>query len=113
MSTETAPVSVTDNAFRRVAQLAEKQGNPKLMMRVGVVGGGCSGFQYDFQFAEAAEDGDILIEKDGTRVLVDSTSLLYMIGCELDFVEDLVGSSFRINNPNAQASCGCGTSFSV
>ena len=113
MSNTTAPVSVTDSAFRRVAQLAEKQGNPALMMRVGVVGGGCSGFQYDFQFAEAAEDGDILLEKDGSRVLVDSTSLLYMVGCELDFVEDIVGSSFRINNPNAQASCGCGTSFSV
>lgn len=111
--TREIPVKITENAARRVAELIEKQGNPDLMLRIAVEGGGCSGFQYGFSFAEEAEPGDLELERDGVKVLVDSASLLYLAGSEVDFVEDIVGSSFRITNPNATASCGCGTSFAV
>lgn len=114
-STETAtpPMSVSANAAKRISALIEQQGNPNLKLRLGVTGGGCSGFQYTFGFEEATEDGDIIIEKDGVKVLIDDMSLMYVLGSELDFVEDLVGASFQVKNPNAQSSCGCGTSFSV
>ncbi|MEM9879608.1 MAG: iron-sulfur cluster insertion protein ErpA [Pseudomonadota bacterium] len=107
------PMSVSANAARRISQLIAQQGNPGLKLRLGVTGGGCSGFQYTFAFDENTEDGDIIIEKDGVEVLIDDMSLMYVMGSELDFVEDLVGASFQVKNPNAQSSCGCGTSFSV
>ena len=107
------PVSVTESAARRVAQLIAKEGDPGLMLRVAVNGGGCSGFQYGFTFDDQQNDDDSVIERDGVKVLVDSMSLLYLTGAEIDFVEDLMGSSFQIKNPNATASCGCGTSFAV
>jgi len=107
------PVSVTESAARRVAQLIAKEGDPGLMLRVAVSGGGCSGFQYGFTFDDRQNDDDSVIERDGVKVLVDSMSLLYLTGSEIDFVEDLMGSSFQIKNPNATSSCGCGTSFAV
>ena len=107
------PVSVTESAARRVAQLIAKEGDPGLMLRVAVNGGGCSGFQYGFTFDDQQNDDDSVIERDGVKVLVDSMSLLYLTGAEIDFVEDLMGSSFQIKNPNATSSCGCGTSFAV
>ena len=110
---KTPPVSVTENAARRVAELIAKEGDPKLMLRVAVNGGGCSGFQYGFSFDDQQNDDDSVIERDGVKVLVDSMSLLYLTGAEIDFVEDLMGSSFQVKNPNATASCGCGTSFAV
>jgi len=113
MSEPAAPMSVSANAARRISQLIEQQGNPALKLRLGVTGGGCSGFQYTFGFDDKTEDGDIIIEKDGVKVLIDDMSLMYVMGSELDFVEDLVGASFQVKNPNAQSSCGCGTSFSV
>jgi iron-sulfur cluster insertion protein len=80
---------------------------------VSVSGGGCSGFQYGFALDERDEEGDVLVERDGAAVVVDGMSLMYVLGAEIDFVEDLSGSYFRVKNPNASSSCGCGTSFSV
>ncbi|RME68891.1 MAG: iron-sulfur cluster insertion protein ErpA, partial [Alphaproteobacteria bacterium] len=78
-----------------------------------VLGGGCSGFQYKFDFDDKVADDDTVVERDGVALLVDSMSLLYLAGCEVDYVEDLIGASFRVNNPNASSSCGCGASFAV
>jgi iron-sulfur cluster insertion protein len=80
---------------------------------VSVSGGGCSGFQYGFALDERDEEGDVLVERDGAAVVIDGMSLMYVLGAEIDFVEDLSGSYFRVKNPNASSSCGCGTSFSV
>jgi len=104
--------SVTPNAAKRIAFLASKETKP-VMMRVAVLGGGCSGFQYNFSFEEQQAADDLVIERDGATVLIDETSLDLLEGCTIDFVDDLVGQSFKITNLNATASCGCGTSFSV
>jgi len=107
------PVRVSDRAARRIGEILAREGRPGLRLRVSVSGGGCSGFQYDFALDDQAEDGDVAIEQGGAKVVVDGMSLMYLIGCELDYVEDLTGSYFRISNPNATASCGCGNSFAV
>ena len=104
--------SVTDSAAKRIAFLASREAKP-VMMRVAVLGGGCSGFQYNFSFEDARNDDDLVIERNGASVLVDSTSLELLQGSELDYVEEMVGSSFQVKNPNATSSCGCGNSFSV
>ena len=105
-------VTVTDAAFARVARVLS--GEPdKGALRVSVEGGGCSGFSYRFDLVEGREDDDVVLEKNGATILIDSLSLVYMAGSEIDFVDDLMGQSFQIRNPNAVASCGCGTSFSV
>lgn len=105
-------VTVTDACFARVGKILE--GEPeKNALRVSVEGGGCSGFSYKFDLVSDKADDDIAFEKDGATVLVDELSLVYMEGSEIDFVDDLMGQSFQIRNPNAVASCGCGTSFSV
>ncbi|MFO1080635.1 MAG: iron-sulfur cluster insertion protein ErpA [Reyranellaceae bacterium] len=104
--------SVSESAARRIAVLASKEPKP-VMMRVAVLGGGCSGFQYSFSFEDARNDDDLVIERNGAAVLVDSTSLELLRGSELDYVEEMVGSSFQVKNPNATSSCGCGNSFSV
>jgi iron-sulfur cluster insertion protein len=104
--------SVTPNAAKRIAFLASREAKP-VMMRVAVLGGGCSGFQYNFSFEEGRQDDDLLIERDGAAVLVDSTSLELLKGSQLDYVEEMVGSAFQVKNPNATSSCGCGNSFSV
>jgi iron-sulfur cluster assembly accessory protein len=108
----TAPFAVTAPAARRILAIlkAEPQGS---MLRVSVNGGGCSGFQYDFGIDQARNPDDLVIERDGAVVLVDSVSLPFVQGAVLDFVDDLMGQSFRVQNPNATASCGCGTSFTV
>ncbi len=106
------PVTVSDSAARRIAQLTAAEG-PQMMFRVAVNGGGCSGYQYDFTFDDTRTGDDILIEKDGARVLVDQVSLEFLGGAEINFVEGLMGAHFEIRNPNAKSSCGCGTSFSV
>ena len=103
---------VTPNAAKRIAFLAATEPKP-VMMRIAVLGGGCSGFQYNFSFEEQKNDDDLLIERDGAAVVVDSTSLEFLTGSELDYVEEMVGSSFQVKNPNATSSCGCGNSFSV
>ena len=110
MNTES--VTVTERAARRIGEIlkAEPQGT---MLRVSVEGGGCSGFQYKFDMERAQAEDDILIRREGAAVLIDAVSLNYLAGSEIDFVDDLIGASFRINNPQAKASCGCGTSFSL
>jgi iron-sulfur cluster insertion protein len=108
-----APVSVSDSAARRIAHLMAKESAPDLFLRVSVLGGGCSGFQYSFNFDDARAEDDTVIEKNGAKVVIDSTSLDLLKGSEIDFVEDMVGSAFAIRNPNATSSCGCGNSFSV
>ena len=107
------PFSITARAARRIAEILRTESSPDAHLRVSVAGGGCSGFRYDLAIAERGEPGDIALEQDGARVRVDGMALLYLIGSELDFVEDLNGSYFRVSNPNATASCGCGSSFAV
>lgn len=107
------PVGVTDSAAKRIATLMRRESDPSLFLRVAVLGGGCSGFQYSFNFDNARTDDDLVIEKDGAVVVIDSTSLDFLRGAQIDFVEDMVGSAFAIKNPNASSSCGCGNSFSV
>ena len=105
-------VQVTDSAAKRISFLTAREAEGS-MLRVSVEGGGCSGFQYGFNFDQNRESDDLVIEKNGAIVLIDSTSLMYLDGSEIDYVDDLIGASFQIRNPNATASCGCGTSFSV
>jgi iron-sulfur cluster assembly accessory protein len=109
---ESQLVTVTDSAARRIAALIQEDGGDTAL-RVAVNGGGCSGFRYDFTFDDARQDDDLVIEKDGAVVLIDSMSQLYLAGAAIDFVEDVIGSSFQITNPNATSSCGCGSSFSI
>ncbi len=108
-----APLTVSASAARRVKKIIEAEGKTGLKLRVSVSGGGCSGFQYNFALEETSAPDDIAVEKDGITVVVDGMSLMYVLGSELDFVEDLTGSYFRVSNPNATASCGCGTSFAI
>jgi iron-sulfur cluster assembly accessory protein len=105
-------VVLTERAARRISEIAASDpANP--LLRVSVDGGGCSGFQYRFDLVAASEPNDIVIERDGATVLIDPVSLPYMAGSEIDFADELIGASFKIKNPNATASCGCGTSFSI
>jgi iron-sulfur cluster insertion protein len=106
-------VNLTAAAARRVAELVAAEGNPKLMLRLAVAGGGCSGFQYSFSFDDTRHADDLEFQRDGVKLLVDTTSLELLAGAEIDFVEDLVGASFQVRNPNATSSCGCGTSFAI
>jgi iron-sulfur cluster assembly accessory protein len=110
---EVTGISVSDAAAKRIAAILQSEPD-KSALRISVEGGGCSGFSYKYDLVEgtAAED-DIVIEKNGARVLIDTISLPYMDGSEIDFVDDLMGQSFQIKNPHAVASCGCGTSFSI
>ena len=103
----------TDDAASKVKGLIEEEGNPDLMLRVFVTGGGCSGFQYGFTFDETVNEGDTEVEKNGVKLLVDPMSFQYLVGAEIDYKEDLEGARFVIRNPNAQTTCGCGSSFSV
>jgi iron-sulfur cluster insertion protein len=96
-----------------VASLIEEEGNPALNLRIYVQGGGCSGFQYGFSFDEKQTEGDVRVETDGVGLLIDPLSMQYLMGAEIDFVEDLTGAQFVIRNPNAQTTCGCGSSFST
>jgi iron-sulfur cluster assembly accessory protein len=105
------PPKVTDRAFARLAEINAGTGEAKAL-RVAVEGGGCSGFQYDIRLDDPAED-DLVLEKDGQKVLVDSVSLPFLANATIDFAEALIGARFVIENPNATSSCGCGTSFSM
>jgi iron-sulfur cluster assembly accessory protein len=106
------PVTISQSAARRINEIlaAEPAGT---MLRIAVSGGGCSGFSYGFTLDDAKTDDDIIVERDGAKVLIDEMSLEYMRGSEVDFVNDLIGQAFKIKNPLAKSSCGCGTSFSV
>ena len=108
---EQLPIKFSDAAAARVKQLIEEEENPSLMLRVYVTGGGCSGFQYGFTFAEQANPGDMQIEKNGVTLVVDPMSIQYLVDGEVDYTEGLEGSRFFVNNPNATTTCGCGASL--
>ena len=107
------PFTVSPRAANRIRELAADTGDGALKLRISVKGGGCSGFQYDFKLEKAVAPGDVLVERDGSGVVIDPTSLMYMIGAEVDYAEELAGSFFKITNPKAESACGCGTSFAV
>jgi iron-sulfur cluster assembly accessory protein len=107
-----ASITVSDRAARRIGNILK--GEPSgTMLRVSVEGGGCSGFQYKFDMDRTKAADDLVISRDGAVILIDPVSVNYMAGSEIDFVDDLIGASFKVNNPQAKASCGCGTSFAL
>lgn len=113
MSTDlSSPVTVSARAARRIAEILKAEPQP-VMLRLAVTGGGCSGFQYNFTLDDARLDDDLVITRDEATVLVDPVSLEFLKGSEIDFVDDLIGAAFKVINPNATSSCGCGTSFAV
>ena len=105
-------ITVTDRAANRIAEIVANEAAPPVL-RVSVEGGGCSGFQYKFDLVGHKADDDLVIQRNGATVVIDPVSQQYMEGAEIDFVDDLIGASFKINNPVSTASCGCGTSFSI
>ncbi len=108
----TADVTLSPAAARRIQAIGQAEGRP-MMLRVAVEGGGCSGFQYQFDLVETVEADDVKVERDGAAALVDVVSLVMLKGSEIDFVDELAGAEFKIRNPNAKSSCGCGVSFSI
>ncbi len=106
-------IALTESAVRRIASLKLLEQAENAFLRIAVSGGGCSGFQYGFSFDDQRNDDDVVFERDGVAVVVDDVSLGLLSGAEIDFVEDLMGASFQIRNPNAASSCGCGNSFSI
>jgi iron-sulfur cluster insertion protein len=106
-------IVVTESAARRIAALRVREQAEDAFLRIAVSGGGCSGFQYGFSFDDQRNEDDFVFERDGVAVVVDDVSLGLLTGAEVDFVEDLMGASFQIRNPNAASSCGCGNSFSI
>ena len=106
------PVTVSQSAAKRIAAILAGEGD-KTLLRLAVTGGGCSGFQYNFALDETRMDDDLFIEEGGARIVIDPVSLDFLMGAEIDFTDGLIGQAFKVNNPNATASCGCGTSFSV
>ncbi|ODR94019.1 heme biosynthesis protein HemY [Methyloceanibacter stevinii] len=107
-----ASITISSSAAKRIVELVNEDDNAD-MFRVSVEGGGCSGFQYRFELIKGAAPDDMLIERDGATVAIDPTSVPFIAGSEIDFIDELIGAQFKISNPNATASCGCGTSFSV
>lgn len=108
-----SPLVFTDNAANKVKELIEEEGSPDLKLRVFVSGGGCSGFQYGFTFEEEINEDDTQVQNDSVTLLIDPMSLQYLMGAEIDYQDSLQGSQFVIRNPNAESTCGCGSSFSV
>ena len=106
-------ITVTESAAKRIVHLIANDGEPGQMLRVSVSGGGCSGFQYGFSFDGTVNEDDITFARDQATVVIDEVSLGLLAGSEIDFVEDLIGSFFQVNNPQATSSCGCGASFSI
>lgn len=109
---ETPVVVLTENAARRVAEILKSEPSGSVL-RVGVDGGGCSGFQYTYNITQDRSDEDLVLERGGATVVIDQISLGFLRGCEIDFIDDLMGRMFKIRNPAATASCGCGSSFAV
>ena len=106
-------ITVSENAVKRIEAILETEVLPNQALRVSVSGGGCSGYQYGFSLDNIITDDDRVFERDGGKVIVDDMSLDLLVGSEIDYVEDLIGSYFQVRNPNATASCGCGTSFAI
>jgi iron-sulfur cluster insertion protein len=113
MTEAATPISLSASAARRIAELVGRDEYTGMKFRVSVSGGGCSGFQYGFGFDDKTEADELVIERDGAKMVVDSMSLMYLAGSEVDFIENVGGSYFVINNPNATSSCGCGSSFGI
>ncbi len=113
METSEQTLVFTDSAALKVRELIDEEGDDSLMLRVFISGGGCSGFQYGFTFDQTENDGDVAVVNQGVKLLVDPMSVQYLMGAEIDYTEGLEGSQFVIRNPNAQTTCGCGSSFSV
>jgi len=111
--TKEAPISLTPNAIAKVRGIMAQQNPPPAGLRVGVVGGGCSGFSYSLQFDTSAGMMDKVFDMDGLKVFVDATSIMYLNGCRVDYVETLEGAGFKFENPNVKSACGCGSSFNV
>ena len=107
------PIDLSESAVNKLKELIDQEGNPNLMLRVFVTGGGCSGFQYGFTFDEQQQETDTVLDKGGVTLLVDMMSLQYLMGASIDYKEDLEGAQFMISNPNAATTCGCGSSFGV
>jgi iron-sulfur cluster insertion protein len=108
----TQDLTLSPAAAQRLAAISKAEGR-RMMLRVAVEGGGCSGFQYQFDLVDHANDDDLTIERDGSAALVDEMSLVLLKGSEIDFVDELAGAEFKVRNPNAKSSCGCGVSFSI
>jgi len=108
----TATPTVSASAAAQIGRILAAEGR-KAMLRVAILGGGCSGFKYVFDLADAAEADDLVLERDGVKVVIDPVSLPFLDGAEIDYVDSLIGSSFQVHNPNATSSCGCGSSFSI
>lgn len=106
-------ITLTDGLVKRIKSLREQQNNPDLKLRIMVDSGGCQGFEYKFSLETGVKPDDELFEKDGVGVIIDDISLPYMRGAVIDFTDELIGAHFKIDNPNAASSCGCGTSFSA
>jgi iron-sulfur cluster assembly accessory protein len=104
-------ISITDKAVGKVREIMAQRSEAATHLRIGVMGGGCSGFQYSMAFDNNVRDDDKVLEYDGFKVLVDQKSMLYLMGAEVDYIESLTGSGFKFNNPNARTTCGCGESF--
>lgn len=107
------PMVFTDAAADKVAELLQKEENPNMLLRVFIQGGGCSGFSYGFTFEESMEEGDVSVENKGVTLIADPMSVQYLMGAEVDYTESLQACQFVIRNPNASATCGCGSSFTV
>ena len=105
-------ITLSESAAGRIRQIAEREGRP-VMLRVAVEGGGCSGFSYQLDLVEEAQEGDLKIERDGAAAVIDEVSMVLLKGSEIDFVDELAGAEFKVRNPNARSSCGCGVSFSI
>ena len=108
-----APIKISETVVGKVAEMLAEEGDPALQLRIFVTGGGCSGFQYGFTFDEVTNEDDTVMEKNGVSLLIDPMSYQYLVGAEIDYSEGLEGSQFVIKNPNAQSTCGCGSSFSA
>src|SRR5262245_24565883 len=110
--TASTDMTLSETAAQRIRSIGETEGRP-VMLRVAVEGGGCSGFQYQFDLVDEAQPDDLRIERDGAAALIDNVSMALLKGSEIDFVDELAGAEFRVRNPNAKSSCGCGVSFSI
>ncbi len=107
------PISISDNAVKKVTELKSEEGNADLNLRLYITGGGCSGFSYGFTFDEGTKENDTIVERDGVTLLVDALSIQYLQGATVDYTEGLQGARFVVDNPSATTTCGCGSSFSI